>query len=387
MNRKWKGLLGVASAALVTLALTAGSANAGTQPGWWSTEGYTAANSGFNPSESTLTAAKVAGLTLRRTTTPAQQDQGAPVLDKGRVFVYSADFVTAYDEVTGQQVWRHEQPPYTSGNRTGRLVVAEGKLVVAWNFGPAPYNAYTWEILDAATGKLLVAPPRGEYGSIDRLVVDKGVVMISIKTSSYPTAIGYSLSDGKRLWVSGFVVDQPVSANGRVLVRGWQGKVEYSQILDIRTGKVLVSVPNTWYNALAASPDGKKFYVGPGHSLQALDATTGKMSLIAPYVYPQYAALTPSRLYVATTKHQMMAVDLSNNKIVWTKSYGTDLLRPVVAGGVLYVTASNGKVYALNPVNGSSLKTPAFTKSLYPPVVTGGRLYLTDGTKMSIYGL
>lgn len=389
MNRKWKGLLGVASAALVTLTLTAGSANATTQPGWWSTEGYTAANSGFNPNEPTLTAAKVPSLKLKRTTTPAQSDQAAPVLEKGRVFVYSAAFVTAYDEVTGKQVWRHDQP-HASDNRTGRMVVTGGKLVVAWNYGTAPYNAYTLEVLDAATGNVLVAPLRwsGTYGSIDRLLVDKGVVMISVETRNYPQSIGYSLSDGKQLWVSGFVMDQPVSANGRVLVRGWTWNHErHSQILDIRTGKVLVDVPNTWYDALTASPDGKKFYVAPGHSLQVLDATTGKLRLIASYVYPEYAALTPTRLYVTTTKHQLVAVDLSKNKIAWKKSYGTSLLRPIVAGGVLYVTASNGKLYALNPANGSSLKTPAFTKSSYPPVVTGARVYLTDGTKMSIYGL
>src|SRR5690348_14756769 len=120
MNPNGKRLLGVASATLMVLALTAGPANAATQPGWWSTEGYTVTNSGFNPNEPTLTAAKVPGLKLLRTTTPDQQNQSAPVLDKGRVFVYSSAFVTAYDEVTGEQLWRHEQPVYNDGG--ARLV-------------------------------------------------------------------------------------------------------------------------------------------------------------------------------------------------------------------------------------------------------------------------
>jgi len=387
VSRKRKGLLGVASAALVTLTLAAGPADAATQPGWWSTEGYTAANSGFNPNESTLTAAKVPGLKLQRTIASGQQYQGAPVLDGGRVFVYDAAAVTAYDEVTGKQVWRHEQP-HASDNFAGRMVVTAGKLVVAWNYWPSGslYGTWTWQVLDAATGKLLVAPQQTEDGTFQHLLVDKGVVMVSTAPRFSPEFLAYSLSDGKLLWTS-YNPHQPVSANGRVLVRGWTWNgTRVSELLDIRTGNVLFSYQNTWYDSLAASPDGKKIYVAPGHSLQALDATTGKMSLIAPYVYPEFAALTPTRLYATTTKHQVVAVDLSTKKIAWTKSYGTSLLRPIVAGGVLYVTTSDGKLYALNPVNGSSLKTPAFAKSLYPTVVTGGRLYVTDGTKMSVYG-
>ena len=388
MNRRWKGLLGVASATLVTLTLTAGPANAATQQGWWSTEGYTVTNSGFNPNEPTLTAAKVPGLKLERTTSPDQKYQGAPVLDKGRVFVYSAEFVTAYDEVTGEQLWRHQQPTGELSNFGGNLVVTEGKLVVAWNYGSAPYIGDYLEVLDAATGKVLVEP-QWTNGSVSRLLVDKGVVVLSAETRWYANTVAFNLSDGKQIWTNPNYMYEPVSANGRILVRGHGGNVgpEVSQVVDLLTGKVLVSVPNTYYSVLAASPDGSKFYLAWGHSLQALDATTGKLSWIASYVYPQYAALSPTRLYVSTTDHKVFALNLSDSKIAWTKTYATDLLRPIVAGGVLYVTAYNTKLYALNPVDGAALTTPSFTVPVYPPVVTGARVYLTDGAKMSIYGL
>jgi len=388
MNRGWKGLLGVVSATAVTLVLTTGPAGAAAAQGWWSTEGYTVTNSGFNPNEPTLTAAKVPGLKLWRTTSPDQKYQSAPVLDKGRVFVYSAEFVTAYDEATGEQLWRHEQPKGELSNHGGHLVVTEGKLVVAWNYGSDPYSSDYLEVLDATTGTVLVEPQWTD-GSVSRLLVDKGVVVLSGDTRYYADTVAFDLNTGKQIWTNANYMFAPASANGRILVRGHGGNVgpEVSQVVDIRTGKVLVSVPNTYYSVLAASPDGSKFYLAWGHSLQALDATTGKLSWIASYVYPQYAALSPTGLYVSTTDHKMFALNLSDSKIAWTRAYTTDLLRPIVSGGVLYVTAYNSRLYALNPVDGSALTTPAFPVPVYPPVVTGARVYLTDGAKMSVYGL
>jgi len=388
MNRVWKGLLGAAVATAATVALLPGVADAAVQQGWWSTEGYSVTNSGFNPNEPTLTMAQVPNLKPQRATSPDQGKQGAPVLDKGRVFVYSADAVTAYDEVTGDQLWRHEQPTGAWSNQDGRMVVTGGKLVVAWNYGSPPNGGDYLEVLDAATGDVLVAP-KFTAGSVSTLLVDKGVIVVSGESRYYFDTAAYSLSDGTPLWTADYYMDQPASANGRILVEGFspQGTGQFSKILDILTGNELFSVQYAEYKVLAASSDGAKFYLAWGHSLQVLDATTGKLSWIASYVYPQYAALSPTRLYVSTTDHKMVAVNLSDNSIAWTKPYSTDLLRPIVSGGVLYVTAYNSQLYALNPVDGSSLKTPAFSVPVYPPVVTGARVYLTNGAKMSVYGL
>ena len=180
---------------------------------------------------------------------------------------------------------------------------------------------------------------------------------------------------------------QPVSANGRILVEGSEGSAQYGRIVDIHTGKVLFS--DLWkpYGVMAASSDGSKFYVAWGHSLQVLDATTGKLSWIASYVYPKFAVLSPSRLYVATWDNRVIAFNLSNNSVAWTKKYSKPLLRPIIAGGVLYVPVSGDRMYALNPVNGAALTSPAFTGTAYPPVVTGAKVYVTNGVKMSVYGL
>ena len=384
MNRYGKGLRGVAAATAATLALTALPANSSAQ-GWWSTEGYTGANSGFNPNETVLTVAKVPGLELQRTTSPDRTEQSAPVMDKGRVFVFDAGGVTAYDEVAGEQLWRHEITR-TSTVNSGKLVVSGGKVVVAYNYGSAPYGGTGLEILDAATGAARGSADT-DNGDVDTLLVDRGVVVHSGESRWDFDTAAFSLSDVKPLWHSDYYLYQPVSANSRILVRGWKDNVQYSQILDVQTGKVLFSGAWKFYNVLAANDAGTKFYVAWGHSLQVIDAATGKSTWLASDVHPTYAALSPTRLYVATTDHKVIAFDASTGAKFWTKTFAKALVRPVVAGGVLYATALGDRMYALNPVNGAALTTPPFTGVARPPVVTNGKLYVTNGVTMSVYGL
>jgi outer membrane protein assembly factor BamB len=241
------------------------------------------------------------------------------------------------------------------------------------------------DTLDVATGEGLTSA--SNFGETTQLLVDRGVIVISGVSHYDADIFAYSLSSGKLLWGKDFVMNQPVSANGRIVVHGSEGGAQYGRILDIVTGRVLFS--DTWkpYDVLAASSDGSKLSVGWGHSLQVLDATTGKLSWMASYVYPKSVVLTPSRLYVATTKNTLIAVNLSNNSIAWTKTYPKALLRPIIAGGVLYVPVSGDRMYALNPVDGAALKSPAFTGTANPPVVTGAKVYVTNGVRMSVYGL
>lgn len=382
MNRVWKGLLGVTTATAATVALLPGAAIAAA-PGWWSAEGYTVTNSGFNPNEPTLTMAKVPSLKLLRTTSPDRKGLSAPVLDKGRVFAYDTGGITAYDEATGAQVWRHD---LTSGSVSGKLVVTGGKVVVLYNFGSPPYGGTAVLILDAATGAVQ-ATANNNNGYMDQLLVDRGVIVVSGDARWDSKTFGYSLSDGKELWRNHLYMYQPVSANGRILVEGSDGSAQYGRIVDILTGTVLFS--DLWkpYNVLAASSDGKKFWVAWGHSLQVLDATTGKLSWIASYVHPKFAVLSPSRLYVATNDNRVIAFNLSNNSVAWTKTYSKPLLRPIIAGGALYVPVAGDRMYVVNPANGAALTSPAFTGTAYPPVVTGAKVYVTNGVKMSVYGL
>lgn len=385
MNRLGKGLLGVATATAAAVALLPGVAAAAT-PGWWSTEGYTVTNSGFNPNEPTLTVAKVPSLKLLRTTSPDRKYQSAPVLDKGRYYVYDAAGVSAYDEGTGGQVWRHDLKQEYAPANTGKLVVTGGKVVVAYNWGSAPYSGSVVEILDESTGASL-ARAQNNNSNLSQLLVDRGVIVVAGDERWDSKTFGYSLSDGKLLWRNGLYMSQPVSANGRILVEGSEGSAQYGRIVDILTGKVLFS--DTWkpYRALAASSDGSKFYVAWGHSLQVLNASTGKLSWLASYVYPEYAVLSPSRLYVATYDNRVMAVNLSNNSVAWTKKFSKPPLRPIIAGGALYVPVSGDRMYVLNPVDGAAVTSPAFTGTALPPVVTGAKVYVTNGVKMSVYGL
>jgi outer membrane protein assembly factor BamB len=305
-------------------------------------------------------------------------------MDKGRVFVFDTGGVTAYDEVTGDQMWRRTITR-TFATNNGKLVVSGGKVVVAFNFGSAPSGGTGLAILDAATGASLGSATNNN-GNVDTLLVDRGVVVISGESRWDADTFAFSLSDGKPLWTTDYELYQPVSANGRILVRGWKDNVQYSRILDIRTGQVLVTNAWKFYNVLAANDAGTQFYVAWGHSLQVIDAATGKPTWLASRVYPKYAAVSPTRLYVATTDHRMIAFDAGTGAKAWTKTYPNDLLPPIVAGGVLYATVLGDRMYALNPVDGAALPTPALTGAVQPPVVTNGKLYLTDGAKLFVYG-
>jgi hypothetical protein len=383
VHRYWKGLLGVVAAIVVAFVLTDKPANSAPQ-GWWSTEGYTTTNSGFNPNETALTVARVPGLKLQRATSPERTAQSAPVMDKGRVFVYDDAGITAYDEVSGDQLWRHDLTR-TYDLKDGKLVVSDGRVVVVYNYGSAPYGGTGMEILDAVTGAARGAA-QSNNGNVGALLVDDGVVVISGESRWDVDTAAFSLSDARPLWTADFALYQPVAANGRILVRGWKDNVQSSQILDLRTGRVLVTDAWKFYDVLTADGAGAKFYVAWGHSLQSVDATTGKPTWLAAHVYPKYAAISPTRLYVATADHRLIAFDLSTGARVWTKTYTKQLLRPIVAGGVLYETVLGDRMYALDPVDGAPLTTPAFTGVVRPPVVTNGKLYVTSGGTMSVYG-
>ncbi|MEV0611302.1 PQQ-binding-like beta-propeller repeat protein [Polymorphospora rubra] len=384
MNRSLK-VLSVATVMVATIALAPGSASAAGQ-GWWSRAGYTVANSGFSPHETVLTVSAVPNLNLQRTTTPDRANQSAPVMDKGRIFVYDKGGITAYDEVTGAQLWRtvRDDPEYSG---SGQLVVTDGKLVAAYDhssFSPVPTSRV--EVLDVTTGAVLSSILRD--GPASQLLVDRGIVVISGESRYSPDTTAYRLSDLQSLWSSDLYMYQPVSANGRLLVRGSRvGDGDYSEGLDITTGAVLWSDQWKFYNVLAANEAGTRFYVAWGHSLQVIDAATGVSTWLASYVYPKFASITPTRLYVATTDNKFIAFDVNTGAIFWTKTYTQALIRPIVAGGVLYVTVPGDRMYALNPVNGALLNTPLFTGTALPPAATNGKLYVTNGVRMSVYGL
>jgi outer membrane protein assembly factor BamB len=385
-------LMAVLAAVVSLIVLTPGSARAATH-GWWHTDGYTVANSGFNPNESAVTVSTVGRLVAQRTTTPDRAGQRAPVLDDGRIFVPDVGAVTAYDEFTGEQLWRYESDHESNSGPAGTplLVVTDSEVVAGFKVGGGwPYGFAVVVTLDVATGQKLAESPTMDEG-ISTLLVDRGVVVASDTEARYPFTNAFRLSDLQQLWSNELALRNPVSAGGRLLLRGYHNYAEprgqYSEIVDIATGAVQHSFVHTWFDALAADEAGTRFYLGWGHSLQVLDAATGVMTWLASNVYPAYGSLSPTRLYVATTDNKVRVFDAKTGGAFWTRDFPGRLAKPIIAGGVLYVTLPGDRVHALNPVTGVSLAAPTFTGSVAHPVVTNGKVYVTNGVRLTTYGL
>ncbi|MEU1589162.1 PQQ-binding-like beta-propeller repeat protein [Micromonospora sp. NPDC005710] len=362
------------------------AAAAGT--GWWSMSGYLVSNSAFNPNETAVTAATVANLKLKHTSSPTRTGQRAPVVADGLVYTLDDSGVTATDEVTGAQKWRFELDPEKSLTPT-ELVHTNGQLVLA-AIGSDQGGGGSGRIfvLDAPTGTLV----RDFYddGPPWQILVERGVIVASGESRySYDTR-AYRVADGQLLWKQDVTMDQPVSANGRVLLSGYAGygRPLTSDVVDITTGNPINSTAGRDYRPLAADETGTRLYVGWGHSLQVLDATTGTLTWLASNLSPKFVVVTPTRLYVTSSGGTIYALNRSTGAIIWSRSIpGSEHQRAIIAGGVLYVTAKSNRVYALNPVDGAPLNAPAFTGTTDQLVVTYGRAYVTDGTKLTVYGL
>ncbi|MEU6073472.1 PQQ-binding-like beta-propeller repeat protein [Micromonospora sp. NPDC047074] len=379
-------VLTAAAVLAATVAIPAApAAAAGT--GWWAMSGYLASNSAFNPNETSVTVPTVPNLKLKYTGTPARTGQRAPVVADGLVYTQDDLGVTATDEETGAQKWRFEPENF---RWPSRLVHTAGQLVFSVDdSGPMPgADSSQIFVLDAMTGA--VVRDFDDDGRVVQILVDRGVVVVSGESRYSSDTRAYRIADGQLLWQSGLYMKQPVSANGRVLLSGYDGNAGplRSTIVDIVTGAIIHTTEHREYRPLAADEAGTKFYVGWGHSLQVLDATTGTLTWLASDLLPRFAVLTPTRLYVTSGEGTVSAVNRSTGATIWSRSIPeSEYQRAIVAGGVLYVTAKGDRVHTLNPVDGAPLKAPAFTGAVDQLVVTYGRVYVTDGTKLTVYGL
>ncbi|MCG5440336.1 outer membrane protein assembly factor BamB family protein [Micromonospora foliorum] len=381
-------VLTAAAVLAATVAIPATPAVAG-GTGWWSMSGYLVSNSAFNPNETSVTVPTVANLKLKHTGTPARTGQRAPVVADGLVYAVDDLGVTATDEVTGAQKWRFELDPEKFLMPT-ELVHTAGQLVFAANVilhSPGAVASQVF-VLDAPTGTVVRDFP--DDGVATQILVDRGVVMVSGESRWAADTRAYRLADGQLLWQHDKYMQQPVSANGRVILSGTgtSAKPLASVIVDITTGTISHTTADRDYRALATDEAGTKFYVGWGHSLQVLDATTGTLTWLASNLSPKFVVVTPTRLYVTSFGGTVFALNRSTGAIIWSKSIpGSEHQRAIIAGGVLHVTAKGNRVYALNPVDGAPLNAPAFTGATDQLVVTYGRVYVTDGTKLAVYGL
>lgn len=387
-------IAGAVGAVAALLALSMGPAQAVTAATTtWRTDGFGPGNTGYNPAETTITSDTVNGLSYRWSiVSPVVRDscgqQSPPVVSNGKLYLTDQGGIAAYNAATGATLWsrRSSSPAEES---TPRLTVLGSRLLAASNYCQSTSDPDgTLKALDANTGDVLWTVRRDAPVTV--LVVDGDIVVVSGQDVFDPAVTAYRLSDGAQVWTRPALLPRPVSANGRLLVNPYNadtGAMTGSELIDIRTGEVVWNTPTTWY-VLAAGPAGGPLYAaGTAGELVQINVATGATVWSVPDAAAQLA-VDDSRLYV-THGNDLVARETATGRQLWSRSYDSQLGKPVVAGGVVYATVSGRAVYPLNAATGADLDSGA--ESLYQnavghPIVVNGMLYVTTGRVLDAYG-
>jgi outer membrane protein assembly factor BamB len=345
----------------------------------WTHDGYGPANTGYNPAESVVNAARIRQLRLQWRATPRPgtegcREQTAPVVADGRMFLVDAGGVGAFDFATGRRLWNTTTFLRDLVHRT---MTVSGGLVISTGYSCYGVSDPSGHIVafDAATGTVRWTVL--EASATDRVVADRGMLVSysACEVCSSNLVSGYRIGDGASVWSREGVLAGPVSAAGRMLLTGADAG---SFAVATTTGRVLWRSATRW-SVLAANPAGADFYVrGPDDRLAALRASTGEMRWSVPAAAGQLAA-DGRRVYVSRAGG-VAAYDAADGRRLWHRA-GIPPSRPIRAGGLLYVAGS-----ILAPANGGLVLTAAYSSPEQHAVVVGGRVLRVKGLDVQAYG-
>lgn len=233
--------------------------------------------------------------------------------------LYTADVegqVTAYQRENGRQRWRTD----LDTTLTGGVGYGDGLVVVVSADGivhalDSQDGSAAWQA--SVSGEVL-SPPAGDRGTIVVRTVDGRV-------------IGLSSASGARRWSYQREVPsltlrgsgRPLIERGAAIIGFDSGKVVAS---DLESGRIYWDIP-------VATPSGRNEI----ERLADLDATP---------------LLIGDVLYVAAYQDRVTAVDLGNQRILWTRELST--YRDMAADARrVFVAAADGRVHALSREDGS----------------------------------
>ena len=277
----------------------------------WPMFQYNLGRTGFNPTESAISAGNVSGLVQRfaagTPVTGFPRAYSPPAVANGLVYVGSPDSgLYALDAATGAVRWT--APTVSTG------------------YSPA-----------VANGIMYVAAGGGLYA----LDATSGALRWTAQTSDDP-------------WSS------PAVANGVVYV----GTKVSLDALDATTGALRWTAPT---GSMVSSPavNNGVVYASAGQNLYAFDATTGSMrwaSLVGSG--PSSPAVVNGVVYVVSGD-LLWAVDAANGLALWVGRVG-NTSAPAVANGVVYV--GGGPLYAFDAtVNANCSDLPGFPTWPFAP--------------------
>lgn len=323
-----------------------------------------------------------------------------PVVEGGRVFTMDAqDVVSAFDEKTGDRLWRVDPQPKDASDVTygGGVAAADNQVFVGTGYGQVL-------ALDAATGKEIWrvnadAPihssPTVAEGRVFAITVDNELDVLSA-------------ADGHQLWThnglpepGSFTGGASPAVEGDTVIAPYSSGEIYA--LSIDNGRQL------WSDSLAASqPVGalssladirgapvidRDRVLAISHSglMVSIDLRTGDRvweqdigGIHAPWVAGDF-------IYVLSSENELVCLTRADGRVRWAlqlpqwenedkKKDAIFWSGPVLAGDRLIVVASTGEAISVSPFTGEALGKTEFPDAVFiNPVVADKTLYvLTD---------
>jgi len=385
------GLAAVTVAATTTAAAAgSGSLNSPASTANWAQDGYGPGNTGFNPSEKSITPKTIGSLAYHWSiVSPIEIDpcevQEPPIVAGGRLFMADEGGFAGYDATTGHQLWtvRFGDP---SDDSVQAFAVSGTTLVVATDDCQSvsdPDGSLT--AYDVASGHVLWTVHRD--APFYQLAVDQGVAVGSGADAGAAVTTAYKISNGHVLWNHANIdVTGGVSAHGRVLLSAQFGEGGASAV-DITTGRRIWHTAKGW-TAVAASPAGDRFLVTVGTNLLSVNAATGAVQWTATGDAGRVAT-DGTRIYVSVG-NELLALNAATGAPQWHASVAAALSygRPIVAGGVVYAAVPGAGTLTYQATTGAALAAGALDElgnAVGRSTVLNGRVYVTDGRILDVF--
>jgi outer membrane protein assembly factor BamB len=386
-------------ALLLGAVLFAASGSAAPPAQVWPQFHYSAARTGYNAAERTLTRTNVRRLRRSWAGLATASIEGSVAVDSGLVFAGSDDnTVHAYRIGNGSEAWSRR---LDDGAAFMASPASTRGLVLAYS------SASIVTALDAASGaprwSKLVSETEGTFpgsptvaGGIVYVVPDElvaldvatgnvrwsrpgvGCFLCSPAVANRTLYVGAGPASGRRLlaldaatgapkWSfrpqsgSSFSWSaSPAVSGGRVFQAAYvqrSGKKAYSvYAFNASSGKRLwkAAVGSSQFltSSSPAVANGLVYYMSPAGRLAALRATTGKR--VWSKVFPPNAsspAVAGGVVYFGAGV-TMYGLDARTGKKLWSTKTSADPADPAVAGGTLYVGSGDGITYAFRPRTG-----------------------------------
>jgi outer membrane protein assembly factor BamB len=338
----------------------------------WPQRRYDARQSGFNPTETVLTAETVANLHQKWV---LDESTSQPVVWKDSLYV-SAGPIQRIDIGTGAVVWSTDATGFY-----GIPAVSYGRV-----YDGAGYTMYAF---DALEGTLVWGKSAFYLGdTLASATVTDGTVFaggydLYANNSDF---LAFDAGSGVGRWFD--VREQrgtlytPAVANGIVFLDGDNGYMDAATTDGVNVWSVWTGN----YSASSPAVVGGRVYVGNSDgNLHAYDAATGAEVWATPVgtILQSSPAVAYGTVYIGSWENQsLFALDAITGAVRWSASTGVNPGSPVVAGGVVYVGDESG-VHAFDAISGQELwnaPTPG------EPVVANGMLFV-GGDQLVAYGI